>query len=54
MMDPWKNFNSTLFANIVSNLIPAQTLGRAKVLCKILGPTSLLRKIWVELKCRMS
>ena len=35
MMDPWKDFNSTLFANIVSSLSPAQTLGQAKVFCKI-------------------
>ena len=31
MMDPWKDFSSTLFANIVSSLIPAQILRRAKV-----------------------
>ena len=38
MMDSGKDFNSTLFASIVSSLSPAQTLGRAKVFCKILGP----------------
>ena len=31
-MDQWKDFNSTLFANIVSSLSPAQILGRYKVL----------------------
>ena len=35
---PMKKPNSTLFANIVSNLRPAQTLSRAKVFCKNLGP----------------
>ena len=38
MTDPWKYFNSTLFANIVSSLSPSQNLGRAKVFCKILRP----------------
>ena len=38
MIDPWKDFNSTLLANIVSSLSPAQTLSRAKVFGKILGP----------------
>ena len=37
-MDPWKDFNSTLFANIVSSLSPAQFLSRAKVFCENLGP----------------
>ena len=37
-MDPWKDFNSTLFANTVSSLSPVQILGRFKNLCKILGP----------------
>ena len=36
-----KSFNSTLFANIVSSLSPAQTLGRAKIFCKILGPAKI-------------
>ena len=43
-MEPWKDFNSTLFANIVSSLSPAQILGRVKVFCKILGPTKVLFK----------
>ena len=38
MMDPWKDFNWTLFANIVSSLRSAQILSQAKVFCKILGP----------------
>ena len=37
-MDPWKDFNSTLFPNIVSSLSLAQILGRAKIFCKMLGP----------------
>ena len=41
-MDPWKDFTSTLFANIVSSLGPAQILGRAKVFCKILNPAKVL------------
>ena len=41
-MDPWEDFNSTLFANIVSSLSPAQTLRRAEVLCKILGPAQVI------------
>ena len=40
-MDPWKNFNSTLSADIVSSLSPAQILRRAKVFCKNLGPAKL-------------
>ena len=44
MMDPWKDFNSTLFSNIVSSLRPAQTLGQAKVFCKILGPAKVFCK----------
>ena len=43
-MDPWKGFNSILFANIVSSLSPVQILGRAKVFCKILGPAKLFCK----------
>ena len=43
-MDPWKDFNSTLFANIESSLSPAQTLGRAKVFCEILGPAKVFCK----------
>ena len=43
-MDPWKDFNSTLFENIVSSLSPAQTLRRAKVFCKILGPAKVFCK----------
>ena len=39
-MDSWKDFNSTLFANIVSSLSPAQILGQAKLFCKILGPAN--------------
>ena len=38
MMDQWKDVNSTLFANIVSSLIPVQILGQTKIFCKILGP----------------
>ena len=34
MIDPWKDFKKTLFANIVSSLSPAQILGLAKVFCK--------------------
>ena len=34
MVDPWKDFISTLFANIVSSLSPAQILGPAKVFCE--------------------
>ena len=30
-MDPWKDSNSTLFANIVSSLSPVQILGPAKI-----------------------
>ena len=40
MIDPWKDFISTLFANIVSSLSPAQILRRAKVFCKNLGPAN--------------
>ena len=50
-MELWKDFNSTLFANIVSSLGPAQILGRAKVFWwKFESSKSLLQKIWVELK----
>ena len=35
-MDPWKDFNSTLFTNIVSILSPAQILGWAKSFVKFL------------------
>ena len=31
MMDPWEDFNSILFANIVTILSPDQILGQAKV-----------------------
>ena len=30
-MDTWKDINSTLFANILPSLSPAQILGRANV-----------------------
>ena len=43
-MDPWKDFNSTLFANIVSSLTPAQFSGQVKVFCKILGPAKVFCK----------
>ena len=45
MKDPWKDFDSILFSNIVSSLSPAQILGRAKVFCKILGRTKVFCKI---------
>ena len=55
MMDPWKDFNSTLFANIVSSLSLVHILGRAEVFCNILGPAKLFgENIWGELKTRMS
>ena len=44
MMDPWKDFNSTLFADIVSNLNPAKILGRTKVFCKSWGPAKVFCK----------
>ena len=37
MMDRRNNFNSTLFAKIVSSLSPAQMLGRAKLFRMFLG-----------------
>ena len=43
-MDPWKDFNSTLFANIVSSLSSAQLLSRAKVVCENLGPAKVFSK----------
>ena len=43
-MYPWKDFSSTLFANIVSSLNQAQTMGRAKVFCKILGLAKVFSK----------
>ena len=55
MMDPWKDFNSTLFADIVLSLNPAQILGRAKVFCNILGPAKVFcEKLCVELKSRLA
>ena len=34
-MDPWKDFNSILFGNIVSSLRPVQILGQTKFFFKI-------------------